>query len=266
MDHCHKITFRHNGHQWGSRDGVGNKNGFTKRLHTRIHEIESGSECDSECSVTSDPEEHLEEEAEPTLAIVKMPENLRGRAFLEGSIRHYSSHVNIPNMSSETEIVHIGRMSQNECAVITMTGSRSQKALWDSGAGRYFISYDCYNSLHPKYKMGLFPSSVKIRATNGTFIAHKGECDITLKINNERFTFPFLCSDQLFQQMILGHNFSKAYHIGMPWNVNDVMSLTRHGIPFAESLPTNDINALVFCTESPVIPSYSNGYIKCRMP
>ena len=31
-------------------------------------------------------------------------------------------------------------------------------------------------------------------------------------------------------------------------------------------LPTNDINALVFCVESTVILPYSNGYIKCRMP
>ena len=29
---------------------------------------------------------------------------------------------------------------------------------------------------------------------------------------------------------------------------------------------TNDINALVFCTESTVIPPNSNGYIRCRMP
>ena len=99
-----------------------------------------------------------------------------------------------------------------------------------------------------------------------TFIANKGECDITLKINSERFTFPFLCSDQLSQQMILGHNFLKAYHIGILWNVDDVMAVTRNGIPFAEMLPTNDINALVFCVESTVIPLYSNGYIKCRMP
>ena len=52
-----------------------------------------------------------------------------------------------------------------------------------------------------------------------------------------RLTFPFLCLDQLSQQIILGHNFSKAYHTGMLWNANDVMSLTRNGIPFAE---TND--------------------------
>ena len=44
------------------------------------------------------------------------------------------------------------------------------------------------------------------------------------------------------------------------------MSLTRNGIPFAETLPTNDINALVFCTESTVILPYSNGYIRCRIP
>ena len=147
-----------------------------------------------------------------------------------------------------------------------MIGARSQEALWDSGVGRCIISYDCYNSLHPKYKTELFPSSVRIEATNVTFIANKGECDITLKINNERFTFIFLCSDQLSQQMILDHNVSKAYHIGMIWNADDVMSLTRNGMPFAEMLPTNDINALVFCAESTVIPPYSNGYIRCRMP
>ena len=147
-----------------------------------------------------------------------------------------------------------------------MIGNRSQKALWDSGAGRCVISYDCYNSLHPKYRTELFPSSVRIRATNVTFIANKGECDITLKINNGRFTFPFLCLGQLSQPMILGHNFCKAYHIGMLWNADDVMFLTRNGIPFAQILSTNDINALMFCTESTVIPPYSNGYIRCRMP
>ena len=52
----------------------------------------------------------------------------------------------------------------------------------------------------------------------------------------------------------------------MFWNVDDVISLTRNGIPLAETLPTNNINALVFCTESTVIPPYSNGYIRCRMP
>ena len=66
--------------------------------------------------------------------------------------------------------------------------------------------------------------------------------------------------------MILGHNFSKAYHIGTLWNADDVMSLTRNGIPFAEMLPTNDINALVFCMEYTVILPYSNGYIRYRMP
>ena len=65
--------------------------------------------------------------------------------------------------------------------------------------------------------------------------------------------------------MILGHNFSKAYSIGTLWKVDDVMSLTRNGIPFAETLPTSDINTLVFCAESVVLPPYSNGYITCRL-
>ena len=117
-----------------------------------------------------------------------------------------------------------------------MIGNRNRKALGDSGAGRCIISYDCYNILHPKYRTELFPSSVRIRAMNGTFIANKGECDITLKINNERFKFPFLCLDQLSQQMILDHNFSEAYHIGTLWDAGNVMSLTGNGIPFAETL------------------------------
>ena len=66
--------------------------------------------------------------------------------------------------------------------------------------------------------------------------------------------------------MILGHNFSKVYYIGLLWNADDVMCLTRNGIPFAEMLLTNDINALVICAESTVIPPDSNGYIRCRMP
>ena len=193
-----------------------------------------------------------------------MPEILRGSAFCEEPIRHSSSHVNTPNMSSETEIVHIGRKSQNKCAVITVIGARSQKALWDSGAGRCIISYDCCNN--PKYKTKLFPSNVKIRAANGTFIPNKGKGNVTFRINKERFTFSFLCLDQLSQQMILGHYFSKAYCMCMMWNMDDVMSLTRKGMPFAETLPTNDINALVFCAESMTVSPNFNGFIKCRMP
>ena len=194
------------------------------------------------------------------------PENLRGSTFDEKVIRHLSSPVITSNNGAGTEIVHIGRKSHNECTVITMIGAKSQKALWDSGAGRCVISYDCYNSLHPKYKTELFPSSVRIRAANGSFIANKGECDINLKINNERFTISFLCLDQLSQQMMLGHNFSKVYCIGMLSNADNVMSLTRNGISFAEMLPTNDVKVLAFCMDSTVIPPYPNGYIKCRMP
>ena len=46
------------------------------------------------------------------------------------------------------EIVNIGRKSQNECAVKVNAGKRSFKALWDSGAGRCVISYECYNKIH----------------------------------------------------------------------------------------------------------------------
>ena len=43
IDHCHQTNVKQNGHQ---QDSVGNMGKFTKRPHTRIHKIESGSECD----------------------------------------------------------------------------------------------------------------------------------------------------------------------------------------------------------------------------
>ena len=83
---------------------------------------------------------------------------------------------------------------------------------------------------------------------------------------DERFTFPFLCSDKLSQQIILGHIFAKAFHIGTWWHQDDIMYLTRHGKPIEQTMPSSTINALLFCTESIVIPPYSNGHIQCKVP
>ena len=68
------------------------------------------------------------------------------------------------------------------------------------------------------------------------------------------------------QELILDQNFAQTFHIGTHWNANDVMSPTRNVKPFADTLHTNDINALVFSTESIVIPPFSNAFIKCKMP
>ena len=100
-----------------------------------------------------------------------MPEDLGGNDFPEKDIRQVSSPVhNAIRMDVETEIVHIGRKSHNECAVIATIGNKSQKASLDSGASRCAISFDYYNSLHHKYKTELFPSKIRIKASNGTFI------------------------------------------------------------------------------------------------
>ena len=183
---------------------------------------------------------------------------MRGPETIFKRIRH-NSHVhtnkqpvhNPPtvdnlNTNNETEIVHIGRKTQNDCAVNISIGNREQRALWDSGAGRCVISLECYNRIHPRYKTELFPSHVKIKAANGTIIPNKGECDITFKIGGVELTFPFLCSNQLSQQMILGLDFSKAYHIGTYWMPNDTLFLTLNGEPFAETEPIKDLNALIF--------------------
>ena len=44
------------------QQGVGNRSNFSRRHHTRVNEIGSRSECNSECSVTSDLKDPLEEE------------------------------------------------------------------------------------------------------------------------------------------------------------------------------------------------------------
>ena len=163
-------------------------------------------------------------------------------------------------------ILYISAESQNECAVITSIGNRDQKALWDSGAGRCVISYVCYNRLHPKYKTELFSSQIRIGAANGTSVPNKGECDIAFEIAGVGFTFPFLCSDQLSQDMILGLNFQKAYHIGTYWMPDDSLYLTLNVEPFAETEPIHDLNVLIFCAETTIIPPFSNGYIPCKMP
>ena len=97
-------------------------------------------------------------------------------------------------------------------------------------------------------------------------IENKGECDITFKIGPIKFTFPFLCSAQLSQQFILGYNFSKAFHIGTTWSADDTMSLTHQGKRIAQTISTKEINSIVFCCESTVIPPFSNAKIKCRAP
>ena len=81
-----------------------------------------------------------------------------------------------------------------------------------------------------------------------------------------RFTFPFLCSSQLSQQVITGHNFCNTFNIGTIWTAADVMSLTYEGKPIAQCIRTKGINALVFCAESIVIPPYSNARIPCKAP
>ena len=68
-DHHNKAPFRHSRHQQSSR--VGNRSNFLRGCHTRVNEIGLGSECDSEHSVMSDLEEHLEEEVAPMTASPK---------------------------------------------------------------------------------------------------------------------------------------------------------------------------------------------------
>ena len=64
-----------------------------------------------------------------------------------------------------------------------------------------------------------------MKTANGTFITNKGECDLTFAIGDERFTFPFLCSDQLSQQFLVTV-LTKAFHTDTWWDQDDIMYKT----------------------------------------
>ena len=216
-----------------------------------------------------------------------MPEPLRGDNTNSHTIRHDTSLDNnscdnnvhssieskpqdvnssVNDTPAKTDIVHLGRTPQDECSLFIQTNQRSHKALWDSGAGQCVLSFDCYKAIPAKYKIDLFTSPIKIKAANGTMIENKGKCNLTFKIGSIKFTFIFLCSAQLSQQIIHGYNFSKAFHIGTTWSSDDIMSLTHQGKPITQTISTKEINSIVFSCESTVIPSFSNAKIKCRVP
>ena len=76
--------------------------------------------------------------------------------------------------NDDNEIVHLHRESADECALMVLLRNRHHKALWDSGAGQCVISFDFYQSIPTKYKTELYPSSIKIKAANGTFLTNVG--------------------------------------------------------------------------------------------
>ena len=257
---------------------------------TRVNKIEEFSECSSDCTCLSDCEEQVNAETpdnmkklvSPSHNSSSLPVTFRGQEHcLTENRQHASQTVAVKNNSvldkpvdksinitanDDTEIVHVHRKSTDECALMVFIGNKHHKALWDPGAGKCFISFDCYKSIPTKYKTELCPCSIKIKDANGIFITKKVWCDLTFVIDDERFTFPFLRSNQLSQQIILGHNFAKASPKGTWWDQDDNMYLSRHGKPFEQTIPSSTINTLVFCTESIVIPPYSNGYIQCKVP
>ena len=113
------------------------------------------------------PVEQNKKLANPSHCEQRKPDDLRGPEILVKRIR-YNSHVHskqqsvnnspivkIVNTKDEIEIVHIGRKLANDCAINVSIGNRDQRALWDSGAGRCIVSYECYKRIHPKYKTEL---------------------------------------------------------------------------------------------------------------
>ena len=65
-DQRYQTDHRQKGHHWDDKTPIGHNRKHVIKPYTRIHEVESCSKCDSECSVASDFEEHLDEKHVPT--------------------------------------------------------------------------------------------------------------------------------------------------------------------------------------------------------
>ena len=48
----------------------------------------------------------------------------------------------------ETEIVHLGKSSNDDCSLFIQTGKKTHKALWDSGACKCVLSLESYIPSH----------------------------------------------------------------------------------------------------------------------
>ena len=157
----------------------------------------------------------------------------------------------------ETEFVHLGKNSKDDCSLFIQTGKKTHKALWDSGACKCVLSLESYKMIPDIYKTDLFSGNIKIKAANGTIMNNNGECDITFRMGTEKFSFPFLCSDQLSQTIRIGHNFCNTLNIGTVWTSPDILPLTYEGQTIAQCIRTKGINALVFCAENTIIQPFS---------
>ena len=104
---------------------------------------------------------------------------------------------------------------------LSKLGIEITKDLWDSHGRKCVISLDKYNKIPDIFKTDLFESNITIKAANGSSIENSGKYDITFRIGTEKFTFPFLASNTLRKEVILGYNFSRAFHFGMHWNKYD---------------------------------------------
>ena len=54
-------------------------------------------------------------------------------------------------LTEDAEVVHINRKSADECGLMLLIENRHHKALWDTGACRCLMSYDCYQGILQKY-------------------------------------------------------------------------------------------------------------------
>ena len=72
-----------------------------------------------------------------------------------------------------------------------------------------------------------------------------GNVTLPSKLGLKDLLSPFLVSNALTHDIILGYNFKRAFHIGTDWNKNDEMYLKMGDRYLTTTISTREINSLV---------------------
>ena len=113
-------------------------------------------DCEEQVS-TETPEKHKKKLVSPFQNSSNLPVTLRGPEHCLNENRQHASQTAADNncdnvvldnpvnntVNDDTKVVHLHRKSADEFALMVLIRNRHHKVLWDSGASKCVISFDC---------------------------------------------------------------------------------------------------------------------------
>ena len=97
-------------------------------------------------------------------------------------------------------------------------------SLFDTGATRSCMSYECYNKLPSRPDMKLL-THINVVSATGNNLLPLGYAEIELQIGSKTFTHKFIVCKTLHQPLIIGLDMQRQYRIGSDWTTSGEMYL-----------------------------------------